>query len=269
MTKKPLLLAMVVLVSLAAVIAMAGVALADQEQKVTPQSIIVNPQPSGAFQVKVWTDRGSNGVYNVGEPITIYFQVTRDSYVTIYDINAAGQVSPIFPNQYETNNFARANVVYQIPSRGYQLQVTPPAGNGYVQAVATSSPDVLRLDLSLQSQPGGVGALKGKLQAVLQGIVPSAWASAYAAYQVRDGHWFPNPPRPRIQIDVRTWQSDIQLYLDGVNVGRLPYTFTNITPGEHQLVALKAGYRAWVKDFRVRQGQDLVTDYWVVLDRLD
>lgn len=268
--KKSLSLALVLLISAATLFMLAGVALADQEQKMAPQSIIVNPQPSSSFQVKVWTDRGTNGVYNVGEPIVIYYQVTRDSYVTLYDINAAGQVSPIFPNQYEANNFARANVVYQVPSRpGYQLTVTPPAGTGYVQAVATTSPDVLRLDLNLQSRPGDIGSLKAKLQAVLQGIVPSSWSSAYVSYQVRDGQWYPYPPRPRIEIELRTWQSDVQLYLDGAYVGRLPYTITNIAPGEHQLVALKPGYQAWVKDFRIRQGQDFVTDYWVVLDRLE
>lgn len=106
------------------------------------KTIIIEPTPSTEFKVDVWTDKGDNATYSVGENLTIYFKVTQDAYVYIWNINAKGEIRLIFPNKYNQDNFARANVIYSIPSPKdtYKLRIAPPYGREVVHILASKTP---------------------------------------------------------------------------------------------------------------------------------
>lgn len=239
---------------------------------VSPQSIIVNPKP--AFTIDVWTDRGDGATYQVGDSIRIYFRVSRDAYVTIYDVDAAGRVTIIYPNDYDQDNFARAGRVYSLPSQpGYDFTVTPPAGTGYVQAVATLAPNVIDFGGEIKIKAQLAPQIKAQIETSLKGIQPNEWASDWVQYRVADrsngSGWWPFPPKPRVEVSVRTWSGTAALYLDGRYLGNTPYRITNLEPGNHQLVALRAGYRAWVQDFYVSDRKDFYQDWIITLQPLN
>lgn len=106
------------------------------------RTIIIEPPQTAEFKVDVWTDKGDNAKYTVGEKLIIYFKVTQDAYVYIWDINANGEIRLLFPNRYNNDNFARANMVYSIPSPRdtYSLKIAPPYGREVVHILASKTP---------------------------------------------------------------------------------------------------------------------------------
>ena len=95
-------------------------------------------------KVKIWTDKGgnkggNNPIYYVGERIYISFQVDKDSYVTIYDIDSTGNINVLFPNPYHKDNLARGGRIYTIPTSnyGYDLVIKGPTGKEILYALAS------------------------------------------------------------------------------------------------------------------------------------
>ena len=47
--------------------------------------------------VEIWTDRGSDAVYQPGERVQIKARTTDDAYLLVYDIDAEGYLHVLFP----------------------------------------------------------------------------------------------------------------------------------------------------------------------------
>ncbi len=95
--------------------------------------------------VKIWTDKGDDRsgntpIYYVGEQIYISFQVDKDSYVTIYDVDSTGNVNILFPNPYHTDNLARGGRIYTLPSTNYDydLVIQGPTGKEILYALVST-----------------------------------------------------------------------------------------------------------------------------------
>ncbi len=95
--------------------------------------------------VKIWTDKGDDKggntpVYYVGEQIYISFQVDKDSYVTVYDVDSTGNVNVLFPNPYHTDNLARGGRIYTLPSTNYEydLVIQGPTGKEILYALVST-----------------------------------------------------------------------------------------------------------------------------------
>jgi len=60
---------------------------------------IINPQP--AFSLRLWLDKERGTTYAPGERIKIFFQASRDSFVTLYNYDTEGRVKILLPpDQY-------------------------------------------------------------------------------------------------------------------------------------------------------------------------
>ena len=95
--------------------------------------------------VKIWTDKGNDKsgsypIYYVGERIYVSFQVNKDSYVTLYDIDSTGNVTILFPNPYHKDNLARGGRIYTIPTSNYQcdLVIQGPTGKEILYALVSN-----------------------------------------------------------------------------------------------------------------------------------
>jgi len=100
----------------------------------------------------IWTNQTH---YLVGSTLKISFQVSKALYVQVYIINSSGELSLIFPNPYQPDNFLQPNQVYQIPPANaeFTLDINPPKGMDRIVAFASSKPipvDVIKLDDSGQ-----------------------------------------------------------------------------------------------------------------------
>jgi peptidoglycan hydrolase-like protein with peptidoglycan-binding domain len=119
----------------------------------------VTPQPSAKpalGEVKLWL---SKQAFKIGEPLEIFFEVTRPMFVRIVTINSAGQLSTLFPNPYQNDNYARPGRTYKIPPAGAPVSLTvgAPEGVDKIRAIASLEPisaDSLPLTDSGEFVPG-------------------------------------------------------------------------------------------------------------------
>lgn len=118
------------------------VGFAQEWEPVRPEARKIVPQPRNDMQIDLWFDKQCGMSYHQGEKIIINFRTNTDGYLTLYDVDTRGQVSVIFPNRHQPDNFVRAGRSYTLPdvSYPYDLIVEGPEGIEYVDAVASTDP---------------------------------------------------------------------------------------------------------------------------------
>jgi len=99
---------------------------------------IKNDAPNPEFKVKLSVNR-PNATYKFDEEVAFKFEASKDCYLTLLNIGSSGKVSIIFPNQYQKENFVKANVEYQVPAEvaKFIYRAAPPEGTDVVKAIAT------------------------------------------------------------------------------------------------------------------------------------
>lgn len=124
-----------------------------------PKLATYQPKPAAKRElgeVKVWLEKQA---FKIGEPMKVFFEVTQPMFVRIVTINSAGQLSTLFPNPYQNDNFVRPGKVYRIPPAGAPVSLTvgAPEGVDKIRAVASLDPiaaDALPLNESGEFVPG-------------------------------------------------------------------------------------------------------------------
>jgi len=214
--------------------------LAVGQEEAVPLGIVVEP-PSGPLTVRIWVDKP---VYAVGETIQIHFELSQAAYVYIWDITPDGQVTQIFPNAYEPQNFFQAGV-HTIPSpgRGYQFRVTPPTGTEWLQIMATTVPIPYFQGYGPDQPFPLLGpdpqSWQEQLEAQVLGIVPEPTQRAFdfTFFQIVYG---PAPGYGTLQVF--TNPPSAKLYVDGIFRGYTPRSLV-LTAGSHTVLIKKTGYQ--------------------------
>jgi hypothetical protein len=96
-------------------------------------------QPVSTLKIETWPDSDTN-TYFVGDKMRIYLLASKDCFVRVDYTDAAGKMQLLFPNQYNTNNFLKANTVYIIPNAPVELVMEPPLGIEYVWVRVSTQP---------------------------------------------------------------------------------------------------------------------------------
>lgn len=80
--------------------------------------------------------------FKIGESLKINFTVSEPMYVRIVVINSQGEVSTIFPNVYQSDNYCKPGITYSVPSAGadFSLDIGEPVGTDKLRAVASKKP---------------------------------------------------------------------------------------------------------------------------------
>lgn len=80
--------------------------------------------------------------FKIGEQLILKFSVKEALYVNIAVINSLGEVTIIYPNSYQTNNYCVPGVAYQVPPKGSNatLDIGGPAGTETLVAIASDTP---------------------------------------------------------------------------------------------------------------------------------
>ncbi|HPE70154.1 MAG TPA: DUF4384 domain-containing protein [Thermotogota bacterium] len=118
--------------------------------EIPEEKIAVVPDEPAGFSVDIRVDRGNGSSYSPGEFVSIFFSVTQDAYVVVYDVSPDGKVTILFPNQYDPDNFVLANQEIRIPRVGYKLMIENALGKEYLQIVACDNQFVAYEDWSQQ-----------------------------------------------------------------------------------------------------------------------
>ena len=100
--------------------------------------------PAGAqgdLDVVAWVDRGDY-TYASGEDVKLFVKTSKDAYVTILNVDPAGQTTILFPNEYQSDNLVRANRVLAVPDSASlsRIVVTGTTGTELLKVVASTEP---------------------------------------------------------------------------------------------------------------------------------
>ena len=205
---------------------------------------IINPHPP--FSLRLWLDKERGTTYAPGERIKIFFQASRDSFVTLYNYDTEGRVKIIFPNRYSPHNFVRAGEVNSV--EGLIDPHTRP-GIEYVQGFATTRPifigDKEKNLISKKFMPEISKNFKN-FTITIKGIVVSlpstAWTSSnLLSYMVRPT----TPPTYYGRIIATSHPQGAKVYLDNVYKGVTLLNLDRITAGQHRIKLVMAGYQEW------------------------
>lgn len=93
------------------------------------------------LEARVWLDRGHEPVLQRGETARLYYRVSEDAFVAIFNIDTNGTIRLVFPNSPQENHFARGGRDYRVlfPGSSYWFVGDDP-GMGYFFIVASPEP---------------------------------------------------------------------------------------------------------------------------------
>lgn len=105
-------------------------------REVTPPSATPD-----ALDVVMWADR-PDYTYTVGEALRLFVQTNKTAYVTVLNVDPAGNTSVLFPNEYQSSNLVLADRAVEIPdpASGLILTVRAPVGNELIKVIASTEP---------------------------------------------------------------------------------------------------------------------------------
>ena len=157
--------------------------------------------PRSTFSVSVQMDKTK---YSAGSNITFKIQPTADCYVIILNWNSVGQPIQLFPNKYNTSNFAVKGKEYLYPSdeSGFDFRASGSKGEEKIKVIAfRNRADSLKIRNILPLDDGGGSILsrivvvprkseqgeitEGKIIEALSKIRQFDWTTANYTIQVQ------------------------------------------------------------------------------------
>ena len=103
--------------------------------------LIALPAEARHLGVEVWTDRGSDAIYEPGDVLQVRARTTDDAYLLVYEIDSEGYVRVLYPVRGQ-NGMVSARETYRLPPSDSedQLVVQDPTGEDFVVAIASQQP---------------------------------------------------------------------------------------------------------------------------------
>lgn len=106
-------------------------------------------------QVKLWLESSDGAEVTLGSQVAVYWQTSKDGYLSLYHFGSAGTVERAFPSAQQPENFVQAGLTYRFPAAGF-LTFKGKPGQETFRAVITTTPSN-----TSREQPGGL-AFKGE-----------------------------------------------------------------------------------------------------------
>jgi len=103
------------------------------------QQLIIPAEQIDDGHLTLWTNKAD---YNIGEKMTVNFSVDKPMFVRLVVINSSGEISTLFPNVYQSDNYCKPGITYQVPPQqaDFTLDIGGPSGIDKIRAVASSKP---------------------------------------------------------------------------------------------------------------------------------
>ena len=100
--------------------------------------------PTGAgdgLEVLAWVDR-PDYTYASDEDVRVFVETSKDAYVTVLNVDPAGETTVLFPNRYQSDNFVAAGRTLQVPDRGsrFRIVVGGVVGTELLKVIASTRP---------------------------------------------------------------------------------------------------------------------------------
>lgn len=230
---------------------------------ISPQAIVVNPQPE--FGVEVFVDKDPTGnsipTYNIGERIVVTVRTTADAYVYLYNVRSDGEIVQFMPNSYDgagSNNHVRAGQARTFPPANarYDLQVDGPSGTDKIIALASRTQlDVGQLaniaSDGFATSNAGQESFAQTLSIIVTPLPRTDWVTDTVLFNVG------NAPMPQIgSVNVSSNPSGAAVYVDNQFSGYTPLRF-RIAAGAHTIRVEQQGYQSFQQSVNVMAGRVL------------
>ncbi len=162
--------------------------------------------------IQLSINKGANGIFNIGDELSITATVDRDCWLTLLDIGSSGNIIVLFPNKYQPDNKVTAGQPIQIPASGYKIRVGGPAGTETIKAFATLDP--LDLDeLSVENLKGVFNTLDGDASSTFSQVLTSKdlffepeardrWAEANIHFRVAPEQLYKEDSRSVLELSI-------------------------------------------------------------------
>lgn len=100
-----------------------------------------SPVPAHALGVEIWTDRGSDAVYEPGDALGVQARASDDGFLMVYEIDSEGRVNLLYP-YHGSDGYVEGRATYDIPPEraNVELVVNDPTGQAYLVAIASRRP---------------------------------------------------------------------------------------------------------------------------------
>jgi len=199
--------------------------------QVYPQGLIIEPPTTTELEVSIWTDQAE---YQVGELVTISYEVNKDAYIYIWDITPEGDVQVVFPNAAYPgglDNFVQAGT-HQLP---VSFPVAPPLGTEFLQILATTRPvDITTFPMS------NPALFQQQVEVQILGLLledERTWN--FTHFEIVD-----EPPPSYGTVLITSNPTGASITLDGVDIGYTPRTHY-VSQGLHRISISKPGYATY------------------------
>lgn len=102
------------------------------------------PDDGEPLEVLAWVDR-PDLTYARGERVRMFVETNKDAYVTILNVDPAGETTVLFPNRFQSDNKVRAARAVEIPNQGSgaQVVVAGTVGAELLKVIASTEPVAL------------------------------------------------------------------------------------------------------------------------------
>lgn len=230
---------------------------------ISPQSIVVNPQPQFDVEVSVDKDPSGNSIptYNIGERIVVTVRTSADAYVYLYNVRSNGEITQFMPNSYDSagsDNYVRAGQARTFPpaSARYNLQVDGPSGTDKIIAVASKAELDVRQLASIASDGfatsnAGQNSFAQTLSIIVTPLPQADWVTDTVLFNVG------NAPTPQIGgINVSSNPSGGAVYVDNRFSGYTPLSLRAST-GTHTIRVEQPGYQSFQQSVSVVAGRTI------------
>jgi len=96
------------------------------------------------LKVTAWVDN-KDAEYRLGDTVKFSIKVNKNAYITLLNIGTAGKTHIIFPNQFQSDSYIRANETLSIPQANskFHFKVSGKKGWDLVKIIATSTPQTI------------------------------------------------------------------------------------------------------------------------------
>jgi hypothetical protein len=250
-----------------------------------PPGIIVKAPGESDLKVEI---RVSPGPYIAGRQVEadfITFNLNKQAVVYLLLINPEKEITIsgvtskvrevrlLFPNREFRGNFLQKGE-YKFPGPGLwerPFEIAGPPGTAYVQVIAT--PVSIGLEPEIFQEPFPVlnsdpEEVKKDIERRIQqkGLVPADWAATWTQFEVLRN--VPLTPQPTGGLIVQVFDQSTRKPLGGANIfvgGILrerptdekgQVTIPNLSPGRHQVMAARYGYKDSTKTVEILQRPD-------------
>ena len=157
--------------------------------------------PEHNFTVFLNTDSPD---YQLNDYLTLRVLATNDTHIIILNWNNTGELTVLFPNAYQQNNFIKAGMIYAFPDpqSDFDFLLSGPQGMERFKVIAirraADSKVIANLfpvdDSNFQSVPNHQRSeIEEKIVTYLRQIKPMDWTVASQTIEVREAK-FPEPP---------------------------------------------------------------------------